>query len=41
MCIAPVVDDPGVGLTMRAQLGTSRKTLLNDAEAAADLALRK
>ena len=27
------------GLTMRAQIGTSRKTLLNDAEAAADLVL--
>jgi AcrR family transcriptional regulator len=28
------------GLTMRAQLGTSRKTLLHDAEEAADLVLR-
>jgi AcrR family transcriptional regulator len=27
------------GLTMRAQMGTSRKTLLNDAEEAADLVL--
>ena len=27
------------GLTMRAQIGTSRKTLLNDAEEAADLVL--
>jgi hypothetical protein len=27
------------GLTMRAQMGTSRKTLLKDAEEAADLVL--
>ena len=31
--------DLGRGLTMRAQLGTPRKTLLNDAEEAADLVL--
>lgn len=31
--------DLGRGLTMRAQMGTSRKTLLKDAEEAADLAL--
>jgi AcrR family transcriptional regulator len=31
--------DLGRGLTMRAQMGTSRKTLLNDAEEAADLVL--
>ena len=29
----------GRGLTMRAQMGTSRKTLLSDAEEAADLVL--
>ena len=33
------VMDLGRGLTMRAQLGTSRKTLLRDAEDAADLVL--
>jgi hypothetical protein len=31
--------DLGRGLTMRAQTGTSRKTLLKDAEEAADLVL--
>jgi AcrR family transcriptional regulator len=36
---ASQVLDLGRGLTMRAQMGASRKTLLNDAEAAADLAL--
>jgi AcrR family transcriptional regulator len=36
---ASQVLDLGRGLTMRAQMGTSRKTLLNDAEEAADLVL--
>ena len=36
---ASQVLDLGRGLTMRAQMGASRKTLLNDAEEAADLAL--
>ena len=36
---ATQVLDLGRGLTMRAQMGTSRKTLLNDAEEAADLVL--
>jgi hypothetical protein len=31
--------DLGRGLTMRAQIGTSRKTLLHDAEEAAELVL--
>ena len=34
---ASQVLDLGRGLTMRAQMGTSRKTLLRDAEEAADL----
>ena len=36
---ASQVLDLGRGLTMRAQMGTPRKTLLNDAEEAADLVL--
>ena len=36
---ASQVLDLARGLTMRAQMGTSRKTLLNDAEEAADLVL--
>jgi hypothetical protein len=36
---ASQVLDLGRGLTMRAQMGASRKTLLRDAEEAADLAL--
>jgi AcrR family transcriptional regulator len=36
---ASQVLDLGRGLTMRAQMGTSRKTLVNDAEEAADLVL--
>ena len=36
---ASQVLDLGRGLTMRAQMGTSRKTLLNDAEEAANLVL--
>ena len=36
---ASQVMDLGRGLTMRAQMGTPRKTLLRDAEEAADLVL--
>jgi hypothetical protein len=36
---ASQVLDLGRGLTMRAQMGTSRKTLLSDAEESADLVL--
>jgi hypothetical protein len=36
---ASQVLDLSRGLTMRAQMGTPRKTLLNDAEEAADLVL--
>ncbi len=36
---ATLVTDLARGLTMRAQLGTPRKTLLKDAEEAADLVL--